>query len=190
MDTSRVTLLLTVLLPLTAFAMGCEPEIGSPCDDNEAEVDLLVPQKDGTNNLVQDVGFDNCSQAFCLSFAGGRPFCTKQCEADIECAEAGDGFVCADVVTFGPLACDDYEDPLAPQDGTDPSGEACEADTDCTVADEICFLVGDFANTCGIPGRDCLTGADGGKSELQLSYCAASPDVIDARDKQFGRTAQ
>ena len=169
--------------------MGCEPEIGSPCDDNEAEVNDLVPQKAGTNNLVQDVGFDNCSQAFCLSFAGSRPFCTKKCEADLECAEAGAGFVCTDVVTFGPLACVDYEDPLEPQDGTDASGEECAGDTDCTVADETCFLLGAFANTCGIAGRDCLTGPDGGKSEGQIRYCAASPDVIDARDLQYGRAA-
>ena len=170
--------------------MGCEPEVGSPCDDNEAEVDELVPQKEGTNNLVQDVGFDNCSEAFCLSFAGSRPFCTKKCEADLECAEGGEGFTCTDVVTFGPLACIDYEDPIEPQPGTDPSGEACEADGDCTVEDEACFTVGDFAGTCGIPGRDCLTGPGGGKSEAQLRYCAASPDVITARDVQFGRPTE
>jgi hypothetical protein len=164
---------------------GCEPEIGSPCSDNEQEVNDLVPQVDKTNNLVNDVKLENCSQALCLSFQGSRPFCTKRCEAELECAEAGAGFTCTDVVTFGPLACLDYEDPFLPQPGTEPSGEACEVDADCTVENEFCFTGGDLAGTCGTPGRDCLTGPDGGKSEAQLRYCAAEPDVIAARDEQF-----
>lgn len=170
--------------------MGCEPEIGSPCDDNEDEVNNLVPQRPGTNNLVQDVGFDNCTQAFCLSADGGRPFCTKKCEADIECAEAGEGFSCsADVAVFGPTACLDFEDPFLPQPGSaDPSGAPCAVSEDCTVEGEDCFIGGEFVDTCGFVGRDCLTGPGGGKSEFPISYCTASPDVIAARDLQFGRT--
>lgn len=184
-----VTRLVTFVVLTGAFlgGAGCEPEIGSPCDDNEAKVNELVPQVDGTNNLVQDVTLENCSQGFCLSFQGSRPFCTKFCEADAQCAEAGPGFTCLDVVTFGPLACSDYEDPLLPQPGTEPSGEECEVDTDCTQEGETCFPGGPLESTCGTAGRDCLTAADGGKSEAQLRYCAADPDVIAERDAQFGR---
>lgn len=181
------TILVGFFVAGTLGALGCEPEIGSPCDDNAALVDEVVARKDGTNNLVQDVTLENCSQGFCLSFQGSRPFCTKFCEADAQCAEAGAGFTCQEVVTFGPLACGDFEDPLKPRDGTEPSGEACESSTDCTVEGESCFLSGAFANTCGVPGRDCLTGPDGGKSQAQNFYCAADPDVITARDEQFGR---
>lgn len=169
-----------------ALLAGCEPEIGSPCDVNQAEVDKLVPPKEGTNNLVQDVGFDNCNQGFCLSVDGSRGFCTKKCESDRECAEAGDGFLCQEAVVFGPLACLDYEDPLLARPDTEPSGQTCEEGVVCPDA-ESCFSEGTLTNTCGVPGRDCLTGDNGGKSPNPTRYCAASPDVLVARDEQFGR---
>lgn len=187
---AMVTRLVTLPTILVGFlfvgALGCEPEIGSPCDDNQAKVDELVPRVEGTNNLVQDVTLENCSQGFCLSFQGSRPFCTKFCEAEAQCAEAGAGFTCQEVVTFGPLACSDYEDPLLPRPDVASSGSDCAESTDCEVG-ESCFPSGDFEGTCGVPGRDCLTGENNGKSGAQLFYCAADPDVIIARDEQFGR---
>lgn len=186
-----VTRLVTIPTILVGFlllgGLGCEPEIGSPCDDNQAKVDELVPRVEGTNNLVQDVTLENCSQGFCLSFQGSRPYCTKFCEADNQCAEAGPGFTCTDVVTFGPLACSDYEDPQEPREDVESSGADCAESSECPEG-EVCFSAGDFEGTCGVPGRDCLTGENGGKSPAQLKYCAADPDVIAARDEQFGRS--
>lgn len=186
MVTRLVTLLPFLVGFLTLGALGCEPEIGSPCDDNQAKVDELVPRVEGTNNLVQDVTLENCSQGFCLSFQGSRPFCTKFCEAEAQCAEGGAGFTCQEVVTFGPLACSDYEDPLAPRPDVESSGADCGDGGECPEG-EVCFAAGDFEGTCGVPGRDCLTGPANGKSEAQLFYCAADPDVIQARDDQLGR---
>jgi hypothetical protein len=185
---TRLVTLPTILVGFfIAGTLGCEPEIGSPCDDNQAKVDELVPRVEGTNNLVQDVTLENCSQGFCLSFQGSRPFCTKFCEADNQCAEAGAGFTCQEVVTFGPLACSNFEDPQAPRPDVESSGNDCSADPNICPEGEVCFSAGDFAGQCGVPGRDCLTGPDGGKSEAQLFYCAADPDVIVARDEQYGR---
>lgn len=186
MVTRLVTLLPFLVGFLTLGTLGCEPEIGSPCDDNQAKVDELVPRVEGTNNLVQDVTLENCSQGFCLSFQGSRPFCTKFCEAEAQCAEAGEGFTCQEVVTFGPLACSDYEDPLLPRPDVESSGNDCADSSECPEG-ETCFAAGDFEGTCGVPGRDCLTGPNLGKSEAQLFYCAADPDVIAARDEQYGR---
>lgn len=170
-------------------ALGCEPEIGGPCDPDPKKVEKAVEQRQGTNNLVQDVSLDNCSQGFCLSTDGSRPYCTKECEADIECAEAGAGFTCQEVIAFGPLACQDYEDPLQEQtakEGTS-SKTACATSGDCTVAGESCFPAGPLEGTCGFAGRDCLTGEGSSQSLLPLKYCATTPDIIAERDVQFGR---
>ncbi|MCC7074584.1 MAG: hypothetical protein IT383_24970 [Deltaproteobacteria bacterium] len=173
-------------LPL---ALACEPEIGSPCDPDTDFVDQLVEQVAGTNNLVLDVRLDNCTQGYCLSTDGSRPYCTKRCETDLECAEAGGGFVCQEVVAFGPLACADYEDPNEPSEGS--SGVACAGGTGCS-GDEVCFEEpSDHADTCGLPGRDCLTGDGGAQSSQTLMYCAASEvSVIEDRDVQFGRVTE
>lgn len=180
------SLLALAALPL---ALGCEPEIGGLCDPDTDFVDGLVEQVPGTNNLVLDVRLDNCTQGFCLSTDGSRPYCTKRCEADIECSEAGAGFTCQEVVAFGPLACDDYEDPNEPREGS--SGDTCSAGAGCA-GEEICFEEpSDAIDTCGIPGRDCLTGDGGAQSTQTLRYCAAtSVDVIKDRDTQYGRTAE
>jgi hypothetical protein len=100
-------------LPLLAFplalAAACEPEIGSPCDPDTDLVEELVQPKPGTNNLVQNVKLDNCkSQSLCASVNGSRGFCTVRCEGDLECAGAGEGFKCLQVIDFGPLACRDF----------------------------------------------------------------------------------
>lgn len=187
---------LVVLVPLAVAvvvgALGCEPEIGGLCDPDPAKVAKAIDVKKGTNNLVQDVELDNCSEGFCLSSGGSRPFCTKKCEADSDCTEAGPGFTCQVVLFFGPLACDDFEDPTKPRKGTTPSNTACAGDGDCTVTDERCVGADGSANPpvegkCFVPGRDCLTGADKGPSTLPKKYCSASPDVIAKRDKAFGR---
>jgi hypothetical protein len=185
----RFARLSLVCLSTLPWALACEPEIGSPCDPDTKFVNDLVTQEPGTNNLVLDVRLDNCTQGFCLSTDGSRPYCTKRCEADIECAEAGAGFTCQEVVAFGPLACSDYEDPNEPRDGS--SGATCSGGTGCT-GDETCFVApSEHADTCGIPGRDCLTGGDGGQSTQPYKYCAAtSTDIIVQRDKQYGRSSQ
>ncbi len=116
------------LFALLVAAAGCEPEIGQPCDPNEAEVLDKVKIADGSgSDLVRDVSFDTCSTALCASTDGSRPYCTKQCESDIECAEAGDGFSCQQIVQFGILACQDF----TPADECDDDGFPC----DCLDAD-------------------------------------------------------
>jgi hypothetical protein len=147
-----------VLLPVLHVAVACESEIGLPCDGNTKEVLSKVDVKAGKNDLVRDVSFDNCSQALCASVDGGRPFCTKECEADSECAEAGAGFTCQAILNFGQLACVDYT-PL----------EACDADGDGN----------------GYP-CDCFD-ADGVPSKKLRKYCAAPPEALAARDEEFGR---
>ena len=100
------TLLFGTVLSCAVF-LGCEPEIGSPCDPDKELVDKLVKQTAGTNNLVSSPKFE-CSQAFCLSTDGSRPYCTVRCESDADCAEAGEKFHCKKVIDFGENACSDY----------------------------------------------------------------------------------
>jgi hypothetical protein len=201
----------TVALAVICLGVACEPEIGSPCDPDTEFVDRLVEQAEGTDNLVQDVRLDNCSQGFCASTNGSRPYCTKRCVADGECSEAGAGFVCKEIVAFGPLACQDYENPNLPRPGTEASGTPCTSSGDCG-GDEICLGAvpcqddGDCAGgtcesdadgnrvcstfeTCAIGGRDCLTGPEEGSQSLTpLTYCAAeNAQVIVDRDTAFGR---
>jgi hypothetical protein len=151
--------LVALLASATMFlVVGCESEIGLPCDANTKEVLSKVDVKAGKNDLVRDVSFDNCSQALCASVDGGRPFCTKECEADSECAEAGPGFSCQAIVSFGKLACVDY----TPVD-------QCDADGDGN----------------GYP-CDCFD-ADGEPSKKLKKYCTAAPETLAARDEDAGR---
>ncbi len=99
---------LFTLVCLAASSACIEPEVGGLCDPDARGVKDKVKPKAGTDNLVRDVGLDNCSQALCASVDGSRGFCTVLCETDLECASAGDGFKCAEIVEFGPLACRDY----------------------------------------------------------------------------------
>jgi hypothetical protein len=146
------------VVALLLVGAGCEAEVGLPCDPNTSEVLRKVEVEAGKNDLVRDVSFDNCSQALCASVDGGRPFCTKECESDVECADAGEGFTCAEVVTFGQLACFDFT-----------PAEECDADGDGN----------------GYP-CDCFD-ADGAPSEQVRKYCSAPPSVIAARDEAAGR---
>lgn len=116
----RLLSVVGVVVALGAL-VACEPEIGQPCDPNTDEVLSKVKVGAGTNDLVKDVSFNTCSTALCTSTDGSRPYCTKQCESDVECAEAGEGFTCQQVVTFGALACQDFV-PLdqCAEDGTPP----------------------------------------------------------------------
>ena len=90
--------------------VGCEPELGSPCSADSQFIKSNVEQKTGSNDLVQNVNFENCSQAYCLSADGSRPFCTKRCQRDLDCDAAG--FTCQQVVQFGQLACEDWSPEL------------------------------------------------------------------------------
>lgn len=150
---------LLVLMSAAMVLSACEPEIGSPCDPNQDKVLARVKVQPGTNDLVLDVALDSCSAALCASTDGSRPYCTKQCEADVECAEAGEGFSCQAIVAFGELACVDFT-----------PAEACDAD----------------GNGDGYP-CDCVT-VDGEPSALVKKYCSAAAATIDARDAEFGRT--
>ena len=91
--------------------LGCEPEVGKPCDSNQNGVLELVNVEAGTNDLVRHPLFENCTQRLCASTDGARPYCTKACESDIECAEAGEGFTCQVMLRFGVLGCTDYVPP-------------------------------------------------------------------------------
>lgn len=190
---------LSFVIIATLATTACEPEIGGLCDPDPQEVANAVAQVENTNNLVQDVQLDFCSQGFCMSTDGSRPYCTKVCQTDAQCAEAGPGFVCRETVTFGPLACTDWEDPLKEQPGKEkPASEVrqtCASSSDCTNPGETCFPSGELAQTCGFAGRDCLTGDNDGnetdqklRSKNPIKYCVAeSPEVIAERDTQFGR---
>lgn len=138
--------------------LGCEPNVGAPCDPDQAKVLQRVKVQPGTNDLVRDVFLDSCNQALCASTNGSRPYCTKQCEADSECAEAGEGFTCQAIVNFGLLACIDFT-----------PAELCDAD----------------GNGDGYP-CDCAD-ENGQPSSLPKKYCAAAPETIAARDDEFGR---
>jgi hypothetical protein len=175
------------------FAVACESQIGMPCDSNTDDVADAIDARDGTNSIVQSVGLDNCS-AFCAStledsFDGARPYCTRECVGDQECSEAGTGFICTELISFGPLACADWENPAKEQPAfAGRSSEApCESSDDCSVDGERCFSVGARAGTCGFVGRDCVTGADGGFSDQMNRYCAATAGAIAERDRQYGR---
>jgi hypothetical protein len=133
-------------------AVACEPEIGSPCEPTDFSEPRIRRQR-GSNYITQNVGFDNCSQGLCLSVDGSRGYCTKECTSDLQCAEAGVGFVCTSVISFGELACTDW---VAPED--------CVEGGQC----------------------DCMR-ADSSLSPNQRRYCAAGPDVIDQRDRDYGR---
>lgn len=103
----RARRILAALAGLLAIplAAACEPEVGKPCGPKDY-VDARVVQQPGKNDLVRNFGFEDCSQGLCASVDGSRPFCTRTCETDLDCA--ADGFVCDRLVTFGPLACSDW----------------------------------------------------------------------------------
>jgi hypothetical protein len=143
---------------LALGVLGCEPNLGSPCDPDEAKVLGRMQVEPGKTDLVLDVAFDGCDIPLCASTNGSRPYCTKQCEADVECAEGGAGFTCQAIVSFGALACVDYT-PL----------DQCDAD----------------GNGDGFP-CDCID-ENGAPSRLVKKYCAASPETIAARDEEYDR---
>lgn len=136
--------LLCLVIPLALLlASACEPEVGMPCSADEEYVLSRVEVEPGKNDLVRDINFENCTQFLCLSANGSRPYCTRQCETDLDCA--AEGFTCQEVVHFGPLACADWT-----------------------------------------PEQDCVR-PDGTPSEQPLRYCYAPPEVIEDRDRDFGR---
>lgn len=100
-----------------AFGAGCEPEVGRPCGP-KSEVDERVIQETGKNDLVRDLSFEECDQGLCASVDGSRPFCTIKCETDLDCG--AEGFTCGRLVSFGPLACEDWteEGDCVKPDGT------------------------------------------------------------------------
>ncbi len=116
--------LIVVLGPIFLGTAACEPELGSPCDPSESVVNSRVRQEAGKNDLVQSVAFDNCTAALCASVGGSRPFCTRPCEQDSECAIDDPGFVCAPIVQFGSLGCRDFETNV---DCTDEDGTLSDA---------------------------------------------------------------
>lgn len=87
-----------------AVGTGCEAEVGSPCSPDPS-LNERVLQEAGRNDLVQDLAFDNCSQGLCGSVDGSRPFCTKRCTTNLDCPA---DFECGQLISFGPLACQDY----------------------------------------------------------------------------------
>lgn len=89
--------------------VACEPEVGMPCSESGLIVDERMTPEAGRNDLVRDINFENCTQLLCLSSDDSRPYCTRTCETDLDCS--ADGFVCGQVVNFGPLACEG-DDPL------------------------------------------------------------------------------
>src|SRR6185436_6190568 len=113
---------------------------------------------------------------------GTRPYCTLACESDTECVAAAGlvadgGYVCDAPISFGPLACFDFEDPAQEQPAHrgESSETPCADDGDCGgVAGESCFREGARAGTCGFVGRDCRTGDDGGLSANPRRYCVAT----------------
>lgn len=99
---------LALLFACAPFLIACEPEVGRRCGPPD-QVNALVEQTPGSNDIVQDVSLDACAQPFCASTGGSRPYCTKTCTTDLDCAQAP-GFSCGIVTPFGRLGCSDYEE--------------------------------------------------------------------------------
>lgn len=80
---------------------GCEDtDIGRCCSVLDARDEGLIPQAEVDANgvyisvMATDPAFD-CEELTCLSYAGSRAYCTRECIADSNCPE---GFVCAQVI--------------------------------------------------------------------------------------------
>lgn len=117
---------LTYCLTLVLVLAGCEAEVGSQCNNNPDVVDELTERREGTNVLVQNLTFENCSQYYCLSADGSRPFCTKRCQSALDCTgNTGEVWTCEQVVTFGQHACTDWtpERDCFQEDGVTPSDQ-------------------------------------------------------------------
>jgi hypothetical protein len=129
--------LLAVLLA-TAFFGGCEPELGSRCSP-DPDVEKRVQQKAGSNDLVRDVNFESCTQLLCLSYDGSRPYCTRQCESDLDCD--AEGFLCGSVTEFSQLACSNYDE----------ENQTCPRNDDGTIEQPIKYC---YAPKTVIDARD------------------------------------
>lgn len=131
------------------LAAGCEPEVGSPCGQKDY-VDDRVVQQAGKNDLVQDLGFESCSQGLCASVDGSRPFCTIKCETDLDCG--AEGFTCGRLISFGPLACKDWteEGDCVKPDGTPSDNPTyyCMAKKDVIQKRDCDFGRGEDAELC------------------------------------------
>ena len=106
--------------------IGCEAEVGMPCNNNPDVVDDLTSREPGTNVMVQNLSFENCSQLYCLSADGSRPFCTKRCQSALDCSgNTGEEWTCEQVVAFGQHACEDWtpERDCFQEDGVTPSDQ-------------------------------------------------------------------
>ncbi len=87
------------------FFMACEPEVGSPCSVDQDAVDK-VPRDPDQVTIRQDVAYENCSKAYCMSSYGSRPYCTRRCEGALDCPA---GFECQASIRFGALGCKDWD---------------------------------------------------------------------------------
>src|SRR5262245_61541468 len=140
---------LFVVVLVVAVTVACEPELGAPCDPDPTTVRETIEVTEGSNNVVQDVRLDNCSEAFCMASGAqgldaSRPYCTQRCESNRECElSGGSGFACRNVITYGPLACADFEDPAHEQPSKrDESSETpCASDEQCEARGERCFTI-------------------------------------------------
>lgn len=158
-------------------SVACEPEVGRPCGSDDFVLDRVVVEND-RNDLVQDLGFE-CQQGLCASVNGTRPFCTRRCETDLDCA--ADGFVCRQLINFGRLACQDW---TADQDCTQEDGTPSESpilycappqlDAKCVIGQRDCGTVDrrdeqvcSTLETSGWPEQAAcpLTGAEVGEGE-------------------------
>lgn len=151
-DRLRILVRTFTLATLVAAAAGCEPEVGRECGQESFVLDRVLVEND-RNDLVQDLGFESCSQGLCASVNGTRPFCTRRCETNLDCA--AEGFECRELINFGRLACQDW---TAERDCTQEDGSPSEApilycapiqlDAKCVVGKRDCDFGRGDATTC------------------------------------------
>jgi hypothetical protein len=142
----------SILAVFVAASAACEPEVGRECGQDSFVLERVVVEND-RNDLVQDLGFESCSQGLCASVNGSRPFCTRRCETDLDCA--ADGFVCRELINFGRLACQAWTPEL---DCTQADGSPSESpilycapaqlDSKCVIAKRDCDFARGDADTC------------------------------------------
>ncbi len=124
----RLTLLSSALTWTLLSACTSDPEIGRQCSEQNPDIVRVlfgtipdgVDEETGTGlaKMAQNVRFESCSSAICISTDDSRPYCALRCESDEDCSSV-DGFTCRQASSFSSLSCEDWS-----------------PDTDCFTQDE------------------------------------------------------
>jgi hypothetical protein len=90
-------------------------DLGQQCSQDKS-LEKRVTIKEGSNDVVRDPAFENCTAFYCASSNGSRPYCTRRCENDADCNPSqlpcipnqpcpADNWDCEVMIEFGELAC-------------------------------------------------------------------------------------